>query len=82
MKNLHGRIEQLERAAGGDFDARLRLLLARLHAAQIDGAERLIEEVRHGEGRFSREIGDDGTITLEGLRRLCHLGASGQSKSY
>ena len=62
MGNLRNRIKRLEKAAGGNFQPKLRLLAAKMGVE----AETLIEAARGHEARLNLEIRGDGIITWEG----------------
>ena len=69
-RNLRKRIECLEGISRGDFETKVQALAERLGIS----AERMLVVAREHEGRLSRAIGTDGTITWEGFCYLHQLG--------
>jgi hypothetical protein len=70
MKSLHRRIVRLERAAGGDFQTKVRFLAKRLDIP----ADRVSAVTKGHEAQLGPHIGMDGTITWEGFLFLRDLG--------
>ena len=71
MKDLNRRIGRLEKASGGDFDAKTRALAGRL-GIPID---RVSAVAKSHEAQLAPHIGMDGSITWEGFCFLREAGA-------
>ena len=70
MRSLNRRIERLEKARGGDLEAKMRALALRLGIP----AERLAAAVTGHSEHWNREISMDGTITWTGFCHVRQLG--------
>jgi hypothetical protein len=74
VRNLHRRIERLERASEGDFHANVRALAERLGIP----AEWLSAVATGHEAELGPNIGMDGTINWEAFCQLRELGLRNQ----